>query len=330
MANWWGSRQNTVGKPPTYKILQADQVRGTDRERASAVASFVRTGNDAHKLAGHERFSYQGLDLRGRCGVVKFNGIEVALLFERLVNEVEPGPADPVPERTLKMPEDAWIQIDLLNTDQVTRQKGISERLRTALESAKRLEVLWKSEESERKRVELLLEKGKAAREDLKVSNEKIVLMGLEVKQSNEEVETAKRKLREEQMARKDDRVRMVEELFPVFNTVWLAGEHRVGDTLYGILRKQLTEALGKVGAELVEPHVGDEFDPQLHHAVHSYEFPTGSREIGTVIQVNRVGWKLAGGQVVTAAEVAVGIEKEKEEEKKDEHDVSGVQEQSH
>jgi molecular chaperone GrpE (heat shock protein) len=310
-SNWWGSRPNKVGVAPTYKILQADQVRGTDRERASAVASFVRTAEDAHKLAGHEGFSYFGLDTRGRVGVVRFNGIEVALLFLRQVNEVEPGPSDPVPERTLKAPHDAWIQIDLLNTDDSTKEKGISERLRRALESNKRLEVLWKSEESQRQYLEKELEKGREDREAHKALKEKAGLIDLEIKQSRKEVEDAKRLLQQEQEGRKGDRIRVVEELFPVFNTVWLAGQHRVGDTLYDILRKQLTEALGKVGAELVEPQLGDEFDPQLHHAVHSYTFPTGSKEIGAVVQVNRVGWKLISGQVVSAAEVAVGIEKE-------------------
>src|SRR6266700_1002799 len=106
-----------VGDKPTYKVLQADMISGAEKERVASIASYVRTGDEAHKLAGHDGFAYRGLDIRGRCGVVTYRGKEVALLFKREITEIEPGPSDPVPERTLNEPAEAWIQINLLGTE---------------------------------------------------------------------------------------------------------------------------------------------------------------------------------------------------------------------
>ena len=97
--------------------------------------------------------------------------------------------------------------------------------------------------------------------------------------------------------------------MFPVFNTVWLAEVHRVGDKLYGMLKKQLVDILTKVGVELVEPKVGDEFDPTLHHAIHAKAYPKEAKEVGAVVEVFRFGWRLVNGPVYSAADVAVGIE---------------------
>jgi hypothetical protein len=118
--------------------------------------------------------------------------------------------------------------------------------------------------------------------------------------------------------------LRLVQEMFPVFNTVWLAGVHRHGDQLYDIIKKQLTEALAKVGVSFVEPKTGDQFDPAQHHAVHGVGFQEGSKEIGTVVQVHRAGWKL-GGLVIEAADVAVGVESKSESKGASEHDSPGT-----
>lgn len=302
-------RKAAMGLRPTYKILQIDQLKKTDLERAMAIASFVKTEADAEKLAGHEGLKYKGLDVRGQVGVICYKDVQIVALFKREVVETEPGPAEPVPECVLKEPEDAWIQIPLLRDDAAMKQKGIGDRLRQALQQVERLRSLWTSEETERKRLEDQLEKGKKDREELKGLREKVILLEEQIKATAKDVNYANVQLQKEKRERREDRIRIIEEMFPVFNTVWLAGKYKVGDQLYGMLRKQATEALGKVGIDLVEPTVGDEFDPQLHHAVHSHQFPTGAREVGTITQVNKVGWKLATGEVVEAAEVAVGVE---------------------
>src|SRR5580765_6020897 len=103
------------GLNPKYKMLQAEMVSGKDREIASAVSSFILSGEDAHKMAGHEHFAYKTLDQKGRCGVVTYKGIEIALLFKREVIEREPWPSEPVPVSALTDPKNAWLRIDLLD-----------------------------------------------------------------------------------------------------------------------------------------------------------------------------------------------------------------------
>ena len=302
------------GPRPKYRVLQADLLKQADREQAAAVASFLQSGEEAYKLAGHEGFSYRDLDLRRRVGVILYRGMEVALLFRREVVELEPGPADPVPQRALKDPAGAWIQVDLLDTDDVERKKGIGERLQRALGQVSRLQMLWQDEETRRKHLEAQMLSIGPDREALKGLREKVALLELEKKATASELEGLRREIREQKEARKNDKLDLVRQMFPVFNTVWLAGLHRVGDQLYGMVKLQLTEALAKVGISFIEPVVGDKFDPIHHHAIHATAFPEGSKEIDTVLKVHRVGWSF-GNTVVEAAEVLVGVEQQKVEE---------------
>jgi molecular chaperone GrpE len=304
-------RQQQAGSPK-YKVLQADMLKQQDKEKAAAVSSFVTSGEEAYKLQGQDGFAYRDLDLRGRCGVVCYKGVEVALLFKREVVEREPFVGEPVPERVLSQPSDAWLQINLINTEAATQQKGIGERLRQALQQGERLNLLWTSEAHNRKRLEEEIARMLKGQLDLKGLRERVPLMEAQLKTQEKETITWKREAQDQKESRKQDKIKMVQELIPAFNTAWLAGEHRLNDPLYDIIRKQMTESLEKIGVFLIDPKVGDKFDPEFHHAIHSYEFDLHSREIGTVRQVNRVGWKL-GAQVVEAAEVAVGVERKGE-----------------
>jgi molecular chaperone GrpE (heat shock protein) len=297
---------------PKYRVLQVDMLKQADREKAATVISFVQSDSDAYKLAGHDGFAYKDLDLRRRVGVITYRGAEVALLFKREILELEPGPADPVPQITIKDPVDAWLQIDLLNADPVEKRKGIGERLSAALGQVSRLQMLWQESKTLSEKRGEELESIKKDREALKGLREKVALMELAAKATDKEIEGLRRDLTKEKLARETDKRDLVRQMFPVFNTVWLAGLHNVRDTLYGIIKQQLTEALGKIGVKFVEPSVGDPFDPALHHAIHGQQYPVGSHEIGTVIQVHRVGWQIAA-TVVEAADVSVGVESKEE-----------------
>lgn len=314
-----------LGPDPKYRVLQVDMLKQSDREKASTIISFVQSDSDAYKLAGHDGFAYKDLDLRRRVGVVTYRGVEVALLFKREIIEREPGPADPVPECVLKDPNDAWLQIDLLSADPVERRKGMGTQLSSALGRVSNLQILWQREEAGRKAAEEELEKLKKDKEALRGLREKVSLMETEKKATEKELESLRRDLNLEKEGRRNDRLNMVRQMFPVFNTVWLAGLHRVGDTLYGIIKQQLKEALEKINIKLVEPKVGDVFDPNQHHAVHAIGFPEKAPEIDSIVQVHRVGWQF-GNVVVEAADVTVGVEQKSEhEETKDGQNNSGT-----
>lgn len=162
---------------PKYKTLQADMVKGSDRELAATIGSFVESGEDAYKLAGHEGFSYRVLDRDGKCGVVLFKGIEVALLFKRQVVERQPWPSEPIPVNVLHEPREAWLRIDLLDSTPVEKQKGIQEKLRKSMEQVERLRMLWQDEESKRKKLEEELKKWESERETLKGLRLKVAML---------------------------------------------------------------------------------------------------------------------------------------------------------
>ncbi len=127
MADFYGKmKAERMGLIPKYRVLEANLAKTTDKERAVAVVSTIRSGDDARRLAGHDDFSYVIYDNNCRIGVAKYKGMEVALFFKRAVKELEPGPADPVPEQTITDPEGAWIRVDLLDTTAVDFQRGVS------------------------------------------------------------------------------------------------------------------------------------------------------------------------------------------------------------
>jgi molecular chaperone GrpE len=306
-----------LGVTPKYRVLQVDMLKPADREAAAAIISFVQSDSDAYKLAGHDGYAYKDLDLRRRVGVVTYKGVEVALLFKREIVEREPGPGDPVPECVIKDPAGAWIQVDLLASDVVEKRKGIGDRLSQSMSQVSRLQILWQEEEGRRKRAEEEVAKLQKDKETNKALRERVSLMEAEKKATDREVEGLKRDLQKEKEGRRTDKLDIVKQMFPVFNTVWLAGVHRVGDSLYRIIKQQLSEALDKIGAKFVEPKIGDTFDPAFHQAVHAQPFPTGSKEIGSVVSISRVGWQL-GNVVIEAADVAVGVEQKEEENEKE------------
>jgi molecular chaperone GrpE (heat shock protein) len=305
--------ERTKKRLGVYQVLESDMIKGTDRERASTIASLVSTGEEAYKLAGHDGFSYRDLDLRRRCGVVLYKGMEVLLLFKRSILEREPGPGDPVPEKVLTEPKDAWVQVNLLDVAAAatTSDKSVVRNLQAQVQ---RLQQCWQAEEAHRKLLEEQIAGWKKEKEDLKALRERTPLLERANKLLATELEGLKAEVKLEQAARKEDRLGIIKELFPVFNTAWLAGLYRVEDTLYDILKKQLVEALGKIGVKLIEPRVGAEFNPAIHNALHASQFEKGSKEIGAVVNIHRVGMMLKEGRVIEAAEVSVGVEKPEEE----------------
>lgn len=122
--------KNKPWQGPKYRVLEVDLIKKQDREKVALAARFVNTGPEAEQLAGQEGFGYRKLDLKGRVGVLTYKGAEVALLFERRVTEVEPGPVDPVPESTVTDPEQVWVRMDLVELPKRVRaREGRAEQL---------------------------------------------------------------------------------------------------------------------------------------------------------------------------------------------------------
>lgn len=59
------------------------------------------------------------------------------------------------------------------------------------------------------------------------------------------------------------------------------------------LTRRDLLSAFGKHKIEVVEPEIGDKFDPNLHQAM--FEAPVPGAESGTVMEVMQTGFTIAG-----------------------------------
>jgi hypothetical protein len=126
-------------KPVKYRVLVAEQLSKADRTVVAAHVATIYNGPEASLAAYHrvtsntwvnENWQYEILDRLGRVGVLKYRGAEVALLFKRQIQEVEPLPCDPVPEGIIKDPNDAWQRFDLLGASarQVSARVGKTNR----------------------------------------------------------------------------------------------------------------------------------------------------------------------------------------------------------
>jgi len=102
------------------------------------------------------------------------------MVFRRQITEREPWPGEPLPERILKDPADAWLQISLLNTDEVTRQKGLADRLRRTMEEVERLKLMNRDAEFRASEAEAELARWEEQRKELPALRERLALMMLE------------------------------------------------------------------------------------------------------------------------------------------------------
>ncbi len=118
-----------------------------------------------------------------------------------------------------------------------------------------------------------------------------------------------KRKEREAEAARREGRDAVLVELLDVIDNFDRAiRDGREGDgAVEGLelLRKQLSNLLGREGVERVDPE-GERFDPTLHEAVLREE--TDEAEEGTVLQVLQPGYRREGA-VLRPARVKVATD---------------------
>lgn len=105
------------GRPYSGQIrtLVTDMIDEQDRAALVAIMSNFKTGAQAKREAQSKGLVYQALDAVGRVGVLKWRGLEVALLFNRMsvLNTVLP--MEKLAATPLNDTDDAWIMVNLLN-----------------------------------------------------------------------------------------------------------------------------------------------------------------------------------------------------------------------
>ncbi len=140
-----------------YHVLQTDLMSESAKQYAATVASFVRKPEDVSTIAGHNGFTFEMLV--GRFGILKYHGIEVLGLFKRQTATLVPNDADPVPEKLMREPVDAWVRIDLLNLEDAVVQGGIAKRMTYLMLENEQLRNDLENEKRERSRAEEALTK---------------------------------------------------------------------------------------------------------------------------------------------------------------------------
>lgn len=102
-----------------YRILDADGLAKLTREKVDAFVRGLKTGDEARNAAYNEKaegWGYHILNSKGReCGVLTFNGMEVALYYKRHTVPVESAECDPFPQNALKDPKDVWVRFEFLH-----------------------------------------------------------------------------------------------------------------------------------------------------------------------------------------------------------------------
>lgn len=119
-------------------------------EKVKAVVKTLTTGDSAREFATRDTYErrlinqeaewrYDILDMnRGKAGVLKYHGVEVALYYKREITEVMPGVGEKPPEHPLVDPEDAWQRLDLLGPS-AKRANIVLKRYHTMLEEDNKL-----------------------------------------------------------------------------------------------------------------------------------------------------------------------------------------------
>ena len=104
-----------VYDPIRYTVLTASQMPRDKIEMVTSRLKTVTTGTEAMTLPdGHSGWRTIEIGTLGRCYLVDYCGIEVALFFKRQLTEIVPEPGEKAPECVLQDPKEAWQRLDLL------------------------------------------------------------------------------------------------------------------------------------------------------------------------------------------------------------------------
>ena len=111
---------------------------------------------------------------------------------------------------------------------------------------------------------------------------------------------TRKRGERDRREAEKYGGSRLARDLLPAYDALTRAldlatdeQKAKHGEFLQGVelTLRELQNVFGKHGIEIIEPQIGDKFDPQMHQAM--FEAPLPDTKAGEIIQVTAAGFLL-------------------------------------
>jgi len=184
-------------------------------------------------------------------------------------------------------------------------------------------EEVSKEDSSAKDERESVLEEVKNPEDEIKKKDEEIAALKQEVKSFLEKFQRLgadfdnykKRQENELSKARKFGLIDCLRSLMPFMDSFILAkSTDNEAKKSLEILWGQLVQILENLGFQIIDPKIGDDFDPNFHESISSEE--KDGVEEGKILDVYQVGFMIES-QIVRPARVKVSIKKEKENEDK-------------
>jgi hypothetical protein len=117
-------RSTSYASSQQYETIVTDMISPDDRAKLIVAMSTFRTGAQAKREASSKGLAYTPIDPLGRVGVLKYRGIEVALIFKRNTSKVTVLQMESLAAKPIKDTDESWLFINLLETgrDTLTRE----------------------------------------------------------------------------------------------------------------------------------------------------------------------------------------------------------------
>ena len=155
-----------LAQPIQYKVISSEILAPDDRATILAKLAEFKSGYQARQFANQKGFGVEVLDPRGRVVLLKWQGVDVALLYERTISTIT-GPtarlAKVDAKNYIQDPQDAWVMLNLVTTRYDQEVSGLKTRVVSAEFSA---------EQANRLRAQL----------ELQITQARLVLDAMEVK----------------------------------------------------------------------------------------------------------------------------------------------------
>lgn len=119
-------------QPIEYKVISSDVLAPEDRAKIVAALAEFKSGADARDKANQKGFAVEVLDNRGRVLLLRWQGVDVALLYQRNITTIS-GPTAKLAKvdtkNFIKSPEDAWVIVNLVTMRYDQEINGLKARV---------------------------------------------------------------------------------------------------------------------------------------------------------------------------------------------------------
>lgn len=277
------------GQPIRYKVLSINMLPKHLQAELASKLLILNTGDEAKALAGQPPgWGYRTLDTVGRIGLLSMRGVEVALFFKRQCQEVEVEDCDPVPEGEIKEPIDIWVRLDILGLS--ARQKNA--RIKRELNSMSAVHALNETQLAAKEQI--------ISTQDADIKRITAQLAAAQEEAARKRIEPGKYR----ELGQRD----VMEGFLELLASIQMGADDPLikEAKLFGMLDKMGKKVIEQFQGEVVAPHKGDLFDPNLHEAI----APDPNFTEHKISQVGAVGMKMHG-VLVRAARVVVGTKHE-------------------